>query len=59
LLLVGATVAYRSTVYMGVLASAFDLACIVGLAFVPATAVYLYSVSCRSAADLFLMVWHK
>jgi len=48
----------RVTAYVGILASAFDLAYIVGLAFVPASDVYLLSVSFLSAAGLLLLIWH-
>ena len=43
----------RVTAYMGILASAFDLAYCITFAFVPAMTVYLLS-----AAGLLLMVWH-
>ena len=43
----------RVTAYVGILASAFDLAYCITFAFVPAMTVYLLS-----AAGLLLMVWH-
>jgi len=43
----------RVTAYVGILASAFDLAYCITFAFVPAMTVYLLS-----AAGLFLMIWH-
>jgi len=48
----------KVTAYAGILASAFDLAYITGLAIVTATDVYLLSVSLLSAAGLLLMIWH-
>jgi len=43
----------RVTAYVGILASAFDLAYCITFAFVPAMTVYLLS-----AAGLLLMIWH-
>jgi hypothetical protein len=48
----------RITAYIGIVASAFDLAYIIGLAFVPTATVYLLSASCLSVAGLLLLVWH-
>ncbi len=48
----------KATAYVGILASAFDLSYVVGLAFVPAADVYLLSASCIATAGFLFMVWH-
>ncbi len=48
----------KLTGYVGIVASAFDLAYIVGLAFVSAADVAALSALCLSIAGLLLMVWH-
>ncbi len=48
----------RITGYVGIVASAFDLAYINSLAFVPATDFYLISSFFVGGAGLLLMIWH-
>jgi hypothetical protein len=48
----------KITAYIGIVASAFDLAYLVGLTFVPQAEVYLLGVICIASAGLFLMIWH-
>ncbi len=48
----------RATAYIGIAACTLDVAYIVGLAFVPATEVYLLSASCLSIAGFLLLLWH-
>ncbi len=48
----------KATAFTGMIASAFDLAYLSGLAFVPATAFYLWSSLFIGGAGLLLTVWH-
>jgi hypothetical protein len=48
----------RATAYVGILASAFDLAYCVAYVFVPAVDSDLLAVCFIPAAGLFLMIWH-
>lgn len=48
----------RITVYLGITASAFDLAYLTGLASLPAGAFYLWSSLFIGGAGLLLMIWH-
>jgi hypothetical protein len=48
----------RATAYAGIMASAFDLTYILGLAFVSETDVSLFSAFLMSGAGLLLFVWH-
>lgn len=48
----------KATGCVGICASAFDLAYIVGLVFVPAEFVELLSAVCLATAGFLLMVWH-
>ena len=48
----------RSTAYVGILASALDLAYCLAIAFVPAVDGELLAVCFIPAAGLFLMIWH-
>lgn len=48
----------KATAYIGIVASVFDLAYLVGLTFVPVTEVYLLGISCIASAGLLLMIWH-
>lgn len=48
----------RGTAYLGILASAFDLAYCITVAFVPAIDDDLIAICTLPAAGLFLMIWH-
>ncbi len=48
----------RATAYVGILASAFDLAYCIAFAFVPAVDSELLALCCIPAAGLCLMLWH-
>jgi hypothetical protein len=48
----------RATPYLGIIASAFDLAYLAGLAFVPAANFYFLSIFFIGGAGLLLMIWH-
>ena len=48
----------RATAYVGITASAFDLAYLVGVTFVPTTDFYLWSSLFIGGAGLLLMIWH-
>ena len=48
----------RATAYVGILASAFDLAYCIAFAFVPTVDSELLAVIFIPAAGLFLMIWH-
>jgi hypothetical protein len=48
----------RITAYVGITASALDLAYLSGLAFLPAGAFYLGSILLIGGAGLLLMIWH-
>jgi hypothetical protein len=48
----------RATAYIGIVASAFDLTYIFGLALVPETDVLLFSSFLMSGAGLLLFIWH-
>jgi hypothetical protein len=48
----------KKTAIVGILASAFDLAYLLGLTFVQAADVYLLSASCIATAGFLLLVWH-
>ena len=43
---------------IGIVASVFDLAYLIGSLFVPQTEVYLLGVICIASAGLFLTIWH-
>ncbi|MEA3458685.1 MAG: hypothetical protein U9R21_08425, partial [Candidatus Thermoplasmatota archaeon] len=48
----------RVTAYVGILASAFDLAYCIAFAFLPAVDIELVAVCTIPAAGLLLMIWH-
>ncbi len=48
----------KATAYVGMLASALDISYIVGLAFVPVSAVTALGVACIATAGFLWMVWH-
>jgi hypothetical protein len=48
----------RATAYVGILASALDLAYCIAFAFVPTVDSDLLAVCFMPAAGLFLMIWH-
>jgi hypothetical protein len=48
----------RPTAFIGMAACGFDLAYIMGLAFVPVSGVYLWSLFCIPAAGLLVTIWH-
>lgn len=58
LVMLRSTIFGKVTASVGILASAFDLAYCIALAFVPARDIYLVAVCLVSAAGLLLMIWH-
>jgi hypothetical protein len=48
----------KATAYVGIAASALDLAYIVGLPFVPQSSVPFFGAICVASAGLLLMIWH-
>ena len=58
ILMLQSRVFYRATGYVGIVASACDLAYLVGLVFVPQSDVSLLGVACIASGGLFVTIWH-